>query len=51
MAEHVASNLGIEAEDFEFAPFSQRGGLGKVHQLFAAELPKLIETMNRELVA
>jgi type I restriction enzyme R subunit len=32
-------------------PFNQRGGLGKVHQLFGAELPKVIEAMNRELAA
>ncbi len=51
IAEHVASNLGLEAEDFEFAPFGQRGGLGKVHQLFGAELMILVEIMNRELVA
>jgi type I restriction enzyme R subunit len=51
MAEHVASNLGIEAEDFGYAPFDQRGGLGRVHQLFGAELPKVIEELNRELVA
>jgi type I restriction enzyme R subunit len=51
MAEHVASNLGLEADDFELPPFNQRGGLGKVHQLFGAELPKVIEAMNRELVA
>ncbi len=51
MAEHIASNLGLEAEDFELPPFNQRGGLGKVHQLFGAELPKVIETMNRELAA
>jgi type I restriction enzyme R subunit len=51
MAEHIASNLGLETEDFELPPFNQRGGLGKVHQLFGAELPKVIEAMNRELVA
>jgi len=51
MAEHIASNLGLEAEDFELSPFNQRGGLGKVHQLFGAELPKVIEAMNRELAA
>jgi type I restriction enzyme R subunit len=51
MAEHIASNLGIEAEDFGYAPFDQRGGLGRVHQLFGAELPKVIEELNRELVA
>ncbi|MCP5289134.1 MAG: type III restriction endonuclease subunit R, partial [Burkholderiaceae bacterium] len=51
MAEHIASNLGIEAEDFGYAPFDQRGGLGRVHQLFGAELPKVIDELNRELVA
>jgi type I restriction enzyme R subunit len=51
MAEHIASNLGIEAGDFEEVPFNQRGGLGKVHQLFGAELPKVIDELNRELAA
>jgi type I restriction enzyme R subunit len=51
MAEHIASNLGLEAEDFGYAPFNQAGGLGKVHQLFGAELPMVIKTMNRELAA
>ena len=44
-------NLGIETEDFGYAPFDQRGGLGKVHQLFGAELPKVLEALNRELAA
>ncbi len=30
---------------------SAQGGLGKVHQLFGAELPKVIEELNRELAA
>jgi type I restriction enzyme R subunit len=51
MAEHIASNLGIEPDDFGYAPFDQRGGLGKVHQLFGAELPKVMDELNRELVA
>ena len=51
MTEHIASNLGIEAEDFGYAPFDQRGGLGRVHQLFGAELPAVISDLNRELVA
>jgi type I restriction enzyme R subunit len=51
MAEHIAANLGIGADDFGYAPFNQRGGMGKVYQLFGAELPKVIEAMNRELVA
>jgi type I restriction enzyme R subunit len=51
MAEHIASNLGIETEDFGYAPFDQRGGLGRVHQLFGTELPKVIDELNRELAA
>ena len=49
--DHIAANLGIEPDDFEYAPFDAEGGLGKVHQLFGAELTQVIEGMNRELVA
>jgi type I restriction enzyme R subunit len=49
--DHVAANLGVTLEDFEYAPFSQQGGLGRVHQLFGAELTEVIEALNRELVA
>ena len=49
--DHIAANLGIEIDDFEYAPFDAQGGLGKVHQLFGAELPKVIEELNRELAA
>jgi type I restriction enzyme, R subunit len=49
--DHIAANLGIEIDDFEYAPFNTEGGLGRVHQLFGAELPKIIEELNRELVA
>jgi type I restriction enzyme R subunit len=51
MAEHIAPNLGLEAEDFELPPLNQREGLSKLHQLFGAELPTMIEAMSRELVA
>ncbi len=49
--DHIAANLGIEIDDFEYAPFNTEGGLGKVHQLFGAELLKVIEELNRELAA
>ena len=49
--DHIAANLGIEIDDFEYAPFNTEGGLGKVHQLFGAELPMVIEELNRELAA
>lgn len=49
--DHIAANLGIELEDFDYAPFSQEGGLGRVHQLFGEQLPKVMEELNRELAA
>ena len=49
--DHIAANLGIEPDDFEYAPFSQHGGLGKVHQLFGKNLTPILETLNSALVA
>ena len=49
--DHIAANLSIEPEDFEYAPFAQEGGLGKVHQLFGDGLDALIEQLNKALVA
>jgi type I restriction enzyme R subunit len=49
--DHIAANLGIEPDDFEYAPFAQEGGLGKVYQLFGAELNSLIEQLNESLAA
>jgi hypothetical protein len=39
------------ATDFEYAPFSQQGGLGKVHQLFGDKLNTIIEELNETLAA
>jgi len=47
----LTSNLGIEADDFGYAPFNQRGGLGKVHQLFGAELHTLLTSLSDALAA
>ena len=49
--DHIAASLGIEIDDFDLPPFSQHGGLGRVHQLFGAELPPLLDELNRELAA
>lgn len=49
--DHIAANLGIELEDFDYAPFSQQGGLGRVHQLFGEQLPQVMDELNRELAA
>jgi type I restriction enzyme R subunit len=49
--DHIAANLGIDTDDFDYAPFSQQGGLGRVHQLFGEELPVIIEQLNASLAA
>jgi type I restriction enzyme R subunit len=49
--DHIAGNLSIETDDFEYAPFSQEGGIGKVHQLFGDELNDILEELNEALAA
>jgi len=51
IAEHIATSLSIEAQDFSHAPFSQRGGLGRAYQIFGDDLPKLLEELNEVLAA
>ncbi len=40
--DHIAANLAIEVDDFDFAPFGQQGGLGRAYQLFGAELKRFL---------
>jgi type I restriction enzyme, R subunit len=49
--DHIATSLSIEPDDFEYAPFSQRGGLGKAHQLFGDGLNGLLDELNTRLAA
>jgi type I restriction enzyme R subunit len=49
--DHIAANLGIDPSDFDYAPFAQAGGLGKVHQLFGSDLNKIIGELNGTLAA
>ncbi len=49
--DHVASSLAIEMDDFDLAPFDQRGGLGKAYQVFGDRLQPLLNELNEVLVA
>jgi type I restriction enzyme R subunit len=49
--DHIATSLSIEPDDLELSPFNQRGGLGKAHQLFGADLPNLLNELNEVLAA
>ena len=51
MANHIAGNVEITPDDFSDSPFAQRGGLGKVWQLFGNDLNPLMDELNRVLVA
>ncbi len=43
--------ISIEREDLELSPLNQLGGLGKAHQLFGEQLPKLLDELNEALAA
>ena len=49
--DHIAGSVSMEMGDFQLPTFSQRGGLGRAHQLFGEELVGLLEELNFELVA
>ena len=49
--EHVATSLTVEVEDFELAPFFEKGGPVKAFQLFGPGLPKILTEVNEALAA
>lgn len=51
MAEHIATSLAIEPEDFETGWFGQQGSLGKAHALFGDRLKLIMAEMNERLAA
>jgi type I restriction enzyme R subunit len=51
MRDQIATSLSIEPDDLDLSPFNQRGGLGRAHQLFGEQLPKLLDELNTVLAA
>jgi type I restriction enzyme R subunit len=49
--DHVAASLAISAEDFDYIPFVEHGGIGKAYEVFGAELTPLLEELNEVLAA
>jgi len=49
--DHIATSLSIEMEDFEYAPFHEKGGPVKVYQLFGNDLNLILEELNERLAA
>ena len=48
--DHIAGSVSMEMSDFQYAPFSQQGGLNKAYELFGDELGTLLEELNGALV-
>ena len=48
--DHIAGSVSMELGDFQYAPFSQQGGLSKAYKLFGDELGTLLEELNGALV-
>jgi type I restriction enzyme R subunit len=49
--DHVIASLEIGRDDFEFTPFKENGGIGKVYQLFGEGLWPMLEELNEVLAA
>lgn len=49
--DHIAGSLKIEPDDFEYTPFAQRGGVGRVYQVFGNDLSSLLDELNEVLAA
>jgi type I restriction enzyme R subunit len=49
--EHIATTMTIEMEDFELAPFFEKGGAAKVYQIFGSELNQILDELNEALAA
>ena len=48
---HVINSYHIEIEDLDFTPFDEKGGRGKMYQLFGAEMNDIINELNEALAA
>lgn len=49
--DHIATTLTIEMEDFELAPFFEKGGAAKVYQIFGPDLSQILDEFNEALAA
>jgi len=49
--EHIATSLTIEVDDFRLSPFAQKGGAVRANSVFQQQLDKILEELNKELVA
>ncbi|MEQ1896663.1 MAG: DEAD/DEAH box helicase family protein [Vicinamibacterales bacterium] len=51
IAEHIATSLSIEKDDFASGWFGQQGSLGRAHAIFGDRLEPLLAELNERLAA
>ena len=51
MKDYVAASFHIAPDDFELSPFDAKGGLGKMWQLFGAQMEPILDELNEALAA
>ncbi len=49
--EYIATSLEFRITDFEYIPFSQRGGVAKATQVFGDELEGMLKDLTQKLVS
>ncbi len=49
--DHIAGSCTIEKEDLDEVPFSQHGGLARVHEFFGDGYKDLLNELNEALAA
>jgi type I restriction enzyme R subunit len=49
--DHLAANLEIDLDDFEYSPFAQRGGLGAADRAFGGELGDVLRELTEVVAA
>lgn len=49
--DHLINSYHIEIEDLDYTPFDEKGGRGKMYQLFGTEMTQIIEELNEVLAA
>ena len=45
--DHITGSFQIDRDDFDYSPFVEQGGLGKVYQVFGAELYPLMDEIEQ----
>jgi type I restriction enzyme R subunit len=49
MKDHIKTSFHIEKEDFDYAPFDNKGGLGMMYKVFGEQTNEIIDKFNENM--